>query len=324
MKLKTKKILYKELVDDWLKYKKNYIKESTYATYLNIVYNHLIPDLGNINLKDITHNMLQDYILTKLKTGKVESNDGLSEKTVKDIMMVLKGSLKYAMNEGVMSLINLDFTYPKSQHKKRIYIFTKRQQKKITEYAIENLNPVNIGILLSLYSGIRIGELCALKWSDIDFKNHIIHINKTLQRIYIKNNENKVNSKIIISTPKTISSNRDIPINKELADIIKPFKTNNNYYVLTNSLECTEPRGYRKHFYTMLRRLKLKIKTITFHSLRHTFATNCISLGIDYKTVSELLGHSDISITLNLYVHPNLSQKQKCINSVWKNQKSTK
>ena len=324
MKLKTKKILYEDLANEWLKYKKNYVKESTYAAYLNVMHNHLIPDFGNKYLNDITHNLLQEYIITKLKTGKIETNEGLSEKSVKDIMIVLKSSLKYAMNEGMMQQVNLDFVYPKSQKKKRIYIFTKRQQKKITEYAIENLNPTNIGILLSLYTGIRIGELCALKWSDIDFKNNIIHINKTLQRIYTKNENNESEAKIIISTPKTISSNRDIPINKELADLIKPFKTDSRHYILTSSLECTEPRGYRKHFYTMLSRLNLKIKTITFHSLRHTFASNCINLGIDYKTVSELLGHSNINITLNLYVHPNLSQKKKCINSVWKEYQSKK
>lgn len=316
MKIKPKKIFYRELAIEWLSQKKDFVKESTYANYSNVIYNHLVPDLGDYYLSDINHDFLQQYILDKLKKGKIGENSGLSEKSVKDIMMILKSSLKYGMNQGMMNQINLEFIYPKNHIKKKLYILSRREQRKITEYAIKNLNPRNVGILISLYSGIRIGELCALKWSDIDFRNNIIHVNKTLQRIYLKENGEETISKIVISPPKTINSNRDIPINKDFATIIKPLKINSNFYVLTSSLECIEPRAYRKHFYKMLK--DLKIKPINFHSLRHTFATNCINLGIDYKTVSELLGHSDISITLNLYVHPNLSQKKKCMNIVWK------
>lgn len=316
MVLETKKILYRDLATEWLNYKKDYIKESTHANYTTIMYNHLIPDIGDVYLSDINHNFLQQYILDKLKTGRVKSNSPLSEKMVKDIMMILKSSLRYAMNEDMMNQINLSFIYPKSQHKQKLYILSRREQRKITEYVLENPNPRNIGILISLYAGIRIGELCALKWSDLDFKNNIIHINKTLQRIYVKEGDNTT-SKIVISPPKTVHSNREIPMNKDFADIIKPLKINSKYYLLTASMDCIEPRAYRKYFSSVLK--KLKIKHINFHSLRHTFATNCINLGIDYKTVSELLGHSDISITLNLYVHPNLSQKKKCMNIIWKN-----
>jgi len=324
IKLKLNNMTYKELIDIWLEYKEDYVKESTYSAYLNIIRNHLEPDFGNFYLSDLNHNLLQDYIITKLKKGKIGTEEGLSEKTVKDIMVVLKSTLKYAMNQELMPLINLEFNYPKTQIKKKLYIFTKSQQKKITDYLIENLDSKNIGILLSLYTGMRIGELCALKWSDIDLRNNTVHVNKTLQRIYTKNKNGKTEAKIITSSPKTLSSNRDIPLNKELVDLIKPFKTNSKHYVLTGSLECTEPRRYRKYFYTVLKKLDLKLNTITFHSLRHTFASNCINLGVDYKTVSELLGHSDINITLNLYVHPNLSQKKRCINLVWKNYQSKK
>lgn len=315
MKNKNQKILYKDLAIKWLEQKKYYVKESTFANYSNVIYNHLIPDFNNKYLKDINHDLLQQYILNKLNFGQVGKEKGLSEKSVKDIMMVLKNSLKFAMNQNIMNQINLDFIYPKNYKKPKIYILSKREQKKITEYCLENLNSKKLGILISLYTGMRIGEICALKWSDIDLKNNIIHVNKTLQRIYLKENDKTI-SKIVISEPKTINSNRDIPLNKDFANIIKPLKINSKFYILTSSINCIEPRAYRKNFCTILK--KLKIKPINFHSLRHTFATNCISLGIDYKTVSELLGHSDINITLNLYVHPNLSQKKKCMNMLWK------
>lgn len=315
--MNTNKILYEELANQWLEYKKDYVKESTFANYANIIYNHLIPDFKGLYLYDINHNLLQKYILDKLKKGGLKINSSLSEKTVKDIMMVLKCTIRYAMNQGVIDLIDLNFIYPKANKKKKIYILTKREQKKITEYILKNTTPKSIGVLISLYTGMRIGEICALKWSDIDFKNNTIHINKTLQRVYLKRNNNCATSNIVISSPKTLNSNRDIPINKEFADIIKQFKTNNNHYILTSSVNCIEPRAYRKNYYSLLK--KAKIKHINFHSLRHTFATNCISLGVDYKIVSELLGHSNINTTLNLYVHPNLSQKKKCMNIVWKN-----
>lgn len=316
MKKKPKKFLYREWGIKWLEYKKDYIKESTYANYSNIMYNHLIPDFNTTYLSDINHEMLQDYILKKLNHGSID-NSSLSQKSVKDIMMVLKNSLKYAMNLQIIPQVNLEFKYPKINKKSKIYILSKREQKKITQYILEKPTPRSIGILISLYSGMRIGEICALKWSDIDLKNNIIHVNKTLQRVYLKDSNNDITSSIVVSTPKTLTSNRDIPMNKEFVDIIKPLKINSKYYVLTSTIDCLEPRAYRKYFASMLK--KLKIKHINFHSLRHTFATNCINLGVDYKTVSELLGHSDINITLNLYVHPNLSQKKRCMNIIWKN-----
>ena len=288
MKRKPKKILYKDWVVAWLSYKKDYVKESTYANYETIIYNHLIPDLGSTYLKDMNHNLLQQYILDKLRSGRIKRGTALSDKSVKDIMMVLKSTLRYAMNQNVISVIQLDFTYPKCQKTPKMYILSKREQRKITDYIIENLSPRNLGILISLYSGMRIGEICALKWSDIDFKNNIIHVNKTLQRIYVRDGRDETSAKVVITSPKTATSTRDIPMSKEFASIIKPLKINSKFYILTASTECIEPRAYRKHFITFLKQLKMR--TINFHSLRHTFATNCISLGIDYKTVSELLG----------------------------------
>ena len=180
---------------------------------------------------------------------------------------------------------------------------------------LENITSKNIGLLIALYSRIRIGELCALQWKDIDFKTHKLIISKTIQRIYIKDKE-KNTSKVIISTPKTINANREIPINKDFVEILKQIRSNQDNYILSNDYKYIEPRTYRKYFNKVLK--QLKIKQFNFHSLRHTFATNCISLGCDYKTVSELLGHANVNITLNLYVHPRYSQKKKCIDLISK------
>lgn len=309
------KIVFKDWINEWLLKQKKFIKESTYANYSNAVYNHIIPNLGTYTLDKINHQILQDFLLDMFYNGRLDNKGGLSEKSVKDIATILKCSLKSAMNLDLMKSINLDFNYPKNTHKKKVYILTKSEQKKITTYILEKLNSRNLGILISLYTGIRIGELCALQWKDINFKKGYITINKTLQRVYIKEN-NQGTSKIIISTPKTKNANREIPLSSNLLEILVKFKTKDDYYILSGKNKYIEPRTYRKYFNKVLK--ETKINHINFHSLRHTFATNCIKLGADYKTVSEILGHSNVNITLNLYVHPEMSQKKKCINLVTK------
>ncbi|MCI5637021.1 MAG: site-specific integrase [Sarcina ventriculi] len=315
MIIKSRKILYKDWIYTWLIEKRDYIKESTYANYSNNIFNHIIPKLGNYTLKDINHKIIQDFLLELSKNGRKDKKGGLSEKTIKDITIIVKGSIKKGINEGKIKHIELSFNYPKDNKEKSIYILTKYEQNKITNYVLDNRNTKNIGFLISLYSGIRIGELCALQWKDIDFKNNKLMISKTIQRVYIKDKDKSI-SKVIITTPKTKNANREIPVNKDFLEIIKSLKTDKDNYILSNSDKYIEPRTYRKYFNKILK--ELKIKHFNFHSLRHTFATNCISLGCDYKTVSELLGHANVNITLNLYVHPRYSQKKKCIDLVSK------
>ena len=315
MLLKSKKILYKDWIYTWLLEKKDYIKESTYANYSNNIFNHIIPKLGNYYLNELNHKVIQDFLLELSKNGRKDNTGGLAEKTIKDITIIIKGSIKKGINEDKIKHIELTFNYPKDNKENKLYVLTKREQNKITNYVLENINSRNVGLLISLYSGIRIGELCALKWEDVDFKKNCLTINKTIQRVYIKD-KNKNISKVIITTPKTKNANREIPINKDFLEILKKVKSDKKHYILTGNEKYIEPRTYRKYFNKVLD--ELKIKHFNFHSLRHTFATNCISLGVDYKTVSELLGHANVNITLNLYVHPRYSQKKKCIDLVCK------
>ena len=315
MLLKSKKILYKDWIYTWLLEKKDYIKESTYANYSNNIFNHIIPKLGNYYLNELNHKVIQDFLLELSKNGRKDNTGGLAEKTIKDITIIIKGSIKKGINEDKIKHIELTFNYPKDNKENKLYVLTKREQNKITNYVLENINSRNVGLLISLYSGIRIGELCALRWEDVDFKKNCLTINKTIQRVYIKD-KNKNISKVIITTPKTKNANREIPINKDFLEILKKVKSDKKHYIITGNEKYIEPRTYRKYFNKILD--ELRIKHFNFHSLRHTFATNCISLGVDYKTVSELLGHANVNITLNLYVHPRYSQKKKCIDLVCK------
>ena len=165
--------------------------------------------------------------------------------------------------------------------------------------------------MICLSSGIRIGEICALRWADIDLECGVIRVSKTIQRIYIDGH-----TELIEDAPKTVNSNREIPLTRELAAYIRPIRkiVRADFYLLSISPTPVEPRTYRDYF----RRLtdSLGLPPIRFHGLRHSFATRCIESKCDYKTVSAILGHSNISTTLNLYVHPGLEQKRRCIDAV--------
>ena len=174
-----------------------------------------------------------------------------------------------------------------------------------------HLDCETLGYAISLCTGMRIGELCALKWEDIDLANRLIYINKTLQRIYLKTEVGKGVTKIVITTPKSEKSVRNVPISNALLELLEQMGKQRGKYVLTGTTSYIEPRVYREHYQKFVE--QHGIQPIKFHALRHTFATRCIENGADYKIVSELLGHSSVNLTLNLYVHPNLEDKRRCV-----------
>jgi Site-specific recombinase XerD len=305
--IKKRNIYYKNWIHEWLENKQKYVKESTFSNYNNLIYNHIIPSLGNFRLMELNNELLQQFIFLKA--------DDLSPKTLKNIMSIVKSSIGKAIKENKIKQFDLLFTYPNDRKKRTVEVFEQKEQRKLLHYCNENISNANIGIMLCLFTGIRIGELSALQWRHIDLKNNIISIELTLQRIYTKN-ENSGKSKVIITSPKTISSIRQIPISKDFAALLKSIRGNSNDYLISGNSHYVEPRTYRRYFKKVL--MKIRIRTLHFHSLRHSFATNCISLKIDPKTVSELLGHNSVQTTLNLYVHPTMKEKTKCINQLYK------
>lgn len=294
------------LIDSWLLQKKLTIKESSYSRYLDIVNNHIRPELGKLNKKQLNENVISDFIIKKINNGNLITNKKLSSKTVKDIVTILKQIIKYGN-------ININICSPKIV-KKQIKILEIEEQKRLEFYILNNLNNITIGILISLYMGLRIGEVCALKWKNIDLENKRIHVNHTIIRIkdLSKNTPNK--TKVIIEEPKTDNSKRIIPIPPTIIPFLKFIKnknTDDNNFVLTNNSKFIEPRNYYNKYKKIMK--QISIENYDFHSLRHTFATRCIELGFDPKTLSEILGHSDIKITLSLYVHPTNLLKVSCM-----------
>lgn len=302
-----KKII--EIIELWKIDKKQYVKRSSYSAYILLIENHLLPAFGNmLNVKEAD---IQSFVFQKL-------GEGLSHKTIKDILIVLKMILKFGAKNKFIEYEQFDIQFPTEREKQGIEVLTRVNQKKIMNYVQENFTFKNLGIYICLSAGIRIGEICALTWDDIDTENGVIYIRKTIQRIYIVENGYR-HTELILDTPKTKNSIRDIPMNKDLLKMLKPIKkiVNNTFFVLTNDIKPTEPRTYRNYYKKLL--LGLGIPELKFHGLRHSFATRCIESNCDYKTVSVILGHSNISTTLNLYVHPNMDQKKKCIEQMFKN-----
>lgn len=297
----------------WKEEKRQFVKKSTFAAYSLIVETHLQPAFGNLTA--VTEKDVQDFVLHKL-------NGGLSQKTIKDMLIVLRMILKFGAKKNYCVYAPIDVIFPTDRERQELEVLSIANQKKIMRFVEDNFTFRNLGIFICLSTGIRIGEICALTWDDIDTENGVIHIRKTIQRIYVKENGIK-KTELLIDTPKTATSMRDIPMIKDLFEILKPLKkvVNNDYFVLTNEATPTEPRTYRNYYKKLLD--KLGIPPIKFHGLRHSFATRCIESKCDYKTVSVILGHSNISTTLNLYVHPNYEQKKKCIDKMFRKIKNT-
>lgn len=297
-----------EIIKLWENDKKLYVKKSTYSAYLLLIENHINPYFAD--KEQITEEDVQEFVLTKLRKG-------LSQKSIKDIIIVLKMILKFAVKQKLLAYNEIEIKFPTVGEKTDLEVLNKNDHKKIINYLQENFTFKNLGIYICLSTGMRIGEICGLLWSDIDVENGIIKVRRTVQRIYVIDEKTR-HTEILIDTPKTKNSIRDIPMTTELYKIIKPLKkvVNNDFYVITNEAKPTEPRTYRNYYEGLIKRLG--IPKLKFHGLRHSFATRCIESKCDYKTVSVILGHSNISTTLNLYVHPNMEQKKKCIDQMYR------
>lgn len=295
-----------EVIELWKTDKKQYVKKSSFSAYTLITENHIIPEFGD--KYDLSEADVQAFVFSKLE-------EGLSQKTIKDILIVLKMILKFGTKHEQLFYKPFDIKFPTVREKQNLDVLSRFHQKKLMKHIQENFTFRNLGVYLCLSTGLRIGEVCALTWEDIDTDLGIVRVQKTIQRIY--NIENGIRkTELIIDSPKTKNSIREIPINRDLLKMIKPIKkiVNDSFFVLTNESKPTEPRTYRNYYKKLME--NLEIPELKFHGLRHSFATRCIESKCDYKTVSVLLGHSNITTTLNLYVHPNFEQKKKVINQM--------
>lgn len=305
---------YEEWLSEWLE---NYVKISakhrTIIRYSEIVKQHIVPNLGEHDMDSLTPMMLQKFVSELIAHGNQKTGEGLSASTVNSVITVIQTSLHTAFALSLVKDPIGDKIKRPNMTEKAVECFTLDEQKKI-EQAVQSSNKrYMIGVLIALYTGLRIGELIALEWSDIDFDNRLLDVNKTCH--YAKNAVGKFSR--IIESPKTESSNRVVPLPKQLIPILKELKKQSkSQIVIANNEKDISVRTYQRNFAMVLKSLGIPHRG--FHSLRHTFATRALECGMDVKTLSEILGHKNPTITLNRYAHSLLGHKKDMMDRLGK------
>ncbi|MZK05409.1 tyrosine-type recombinase/integrase, partial [Enterobacter hormaechei] len=273
----NKKKTFQDVSKIWCDAKRPIVKHSTMCAYLLTLQTHLLPWFGT--METIAECDVQQFVIDKCASG-------LARKTVRDMVAVLKSIVKYGNKHGIFHFEEWEIEYPTDTENKLLPTLSLNHQRILMNHLIEQPTQQNIGVLLALCTGMRIGEVCALQWEDVDFTQRIITVRHTVGRIY--NCELKTTERIHTS-PKTKNSCREIPISKQLFQSLKTVrKQSQSPYVVGTSTQSKEPRSYRDYFSRLLKRLN--IPHLVFHGLRHTFATRCIESQCDYKTVSVILG----------------------------------
>ena len=290
-------MLYKDWLSNWLE---NYVQ-------------HINSHLGELDLVEITPYVLQCYVTELLKTGNLRTGEGLSANSVNSIITVIQNTLKTAYSLGIIGeYVGDKIKRPRSSEKK-VECFSVSEQKKIEQYILNEENTRLFGILLCLYTGLRIGELLALEWSDIDMSKGELRVNKTCH--YGKDEKGVFGR--INDIPKTQASIRTIPIPKQLMPRLREAKKKSrSTHVVANGSNLISIRSYQRSFSALLK--KLNIQHRGFHSLRHTFATRALECGMDVKTLSEILGHKNPTVTLNRYAHSLMEHKKEMMNKLGK------
>lgn len=300
------------LIENWLQNASIRVKDSTFARYYRLVHHNIIPKLGKYPVSKISAPLIEGYVNQLLTHGRLDGGGGLSSKTVSDILVVIKSAFKYAEICGYTVACRLDRVTLKKE-KSETRTLTAQEQNTLTAFLLRDADCVNIGILLSLLTGIRIGELCALKWENINLAEGILKIRRTLQRIPDMSPAAESKTKIVITVPKSDCSIRDIPLPEAMILLLRKLSASPDPYLLTGTKSRhMEPRTVQNRFKSYLKQAGLP--SISYHMTRHSFATRCVEAGVDVKCLSEMLGHANVSITLNRYVHSSFDLKRANIN----------
>lgn len=291
---------------EWLNAVVNRVKESTLANYQNKFEKHILPEFGDIPCADLTAGRINAFINKKLA-------DGLSASYVRDIFTVFKTMLKYAQEEYGFRLSLKNVVLPKAE-RKQVEKISDTEQKKLVSYLKANMSLTAFGILLSLFMGLRIGELCGLKWEDVDFQHKVLRIRRTVQRITSANGNRK--TKIVISAPKSATSFREIAIPDMLMKYFEMFRDKADHFILSGADKPVEPRTMQYRYKKILQ--SAEVENHNYHKLRHTFATNSAENGFNVKALSAVLGHSSVTLTLNRYIHPDRTYERRLMNMCMK------
>ncbi len=294
--------------DKWLDQHKTAIKPSTQSKYAMILDRYIKPRMGNCHPSALSTQIIENFKEELLK------DYGLSAKTVRDILMVLKLVLTFIRKDMPGAIPEIEIIYPKVP-KQEMRVLTTEEQKILVDYLNEEMDLCKFGIYLALTTGLRIGELCALHWSDISLSYRTVTVSATLQRVKNFNDANGRKTILSFGSPKSDSSSRTIPLTDRIIRLCAQFMPDDiDTFVLTGTTDFMEPRTLQYRFQHYMKICALE--GVHFHTLRHTFATRCVEVGFETKSLSEVLGHASTTITLNRYVHSSMDLKRENMNKL--------
>lgn len=304
---------FQEWVTLWLDKKKTEVKPTSLSIYTVNIRKHIMPCFGNSYIEDIDVNSIIVFI------EELEESAGLKPKTIEDIFLLLQQIVKAAVREKKLLFEEARMHLP-AKDTEEADILNPEECEKLQNFLLVNLSGRNAGILIALMCGLRIGEVCGLKWEDIDLNERVIHVRRTISRLYISSLDSDAGSSVVNSgQPKTKRSQRKVPIPKRLAFYLEQVKLKTSpdekSFITTGKDKSHEPRTFNSYYCNVLNRSK--IEHHTFHSLRHTFATLAVKKGMDAETLSRILGHASVTITLSRYYHPTTKDLVNAIDKIY-------
>lgn len=309
-KKKTDIILFSDILEAWQEANKIRLKEASVSRYQNLIDTHILPELGNKRMEQINVPLINRFLKAKMEHGRVDQTGGLSPSYVRSIALIVSSAIAFGVSENMCNPMQSSIRKP-SPDKKELIVLSADKQAILERVLLDNMDEAKLLIYITLYTGIRIGEACALRWEDLDLDANLLYVRQTVTRIWTYSGPKKT-SALVIGSPKSNSSMRCIPICSKLQALLCQFRHRKKYgYILTNAADSSfiSPRTFEYRYKAILKMCALE--SINYHALRHTFATRCIERGVDIKSLSEILGHSDVSITLNTYVHSSMELKRQ-------------
>lgn len=301
------RVRFKDVLALWVESNCICRKRSTNQKYRFLIEKHINPDLGEFYVDQLNAPMINRFLTKKLEKGRLDHEGGLSASYVRTISIIISAAIDFAAKEYMCTPLKSSVNKP-TIIKRELPILSSDDQHIIEEKATQQTDSTKLAVLLSLYAGLRIGEICALSWDDVDLYERTLHVRHTIARETVDDTKG-CKTRMFIDTPKTVSSARMIPISSSLFRVLEPAKRHaKSAYVISTTSSFVNPRTLEYRYHKFLDRCG--VKSVNFHALRHTFATRCIEVGVDIKSLSEMLGHANVSITLETYVHSSIQLKR--------------
>lgn len=297
-----KELCFSQVLSLWMDYNRVRLKGATQSKYQNVIQTHILSALGGLKISQMNSVIVNTFLDKKIRAGGIADGKPLSASYVRTMAIIIEASLKFAAAEGWCSPLKTPIHKPVLS-KKSPTVFSKEEECALLSVLLQEQSGTALGTMIALCTGMRIGEICALRWCDVDLKSGVIHVKQTISRV--NSNDTDQKTKLILDTPKTLSSQRDLPVSAALKSMLETaYQKRSSQFVVSRDEHFVGTRTFDHQYRNMLRKHGLPV--IHFHALRHTFATRCAQTGMDAKALSQLLGHANANISLNTYVHPSL------------------